>query len=626
MTTDFNIKYSSNVPVQTSSTQNVNKSDASKNNSVFDEKNTNTTNSEVQAKVDKILEEICAKFAKYGITKEDLKKLNIVQKALNFSDENLDKVPNQERMNKRVIESIEAAIKDSIVKGKVDFDKANKLSGDYLVALMSEWSSVDEFKKWNNDAKHPKHSIFDRLIAAGCLPKNATIENTTPENFEKACKQLYYKIVTPKNGKEVTADAIRSQMQTFGRLFINSSPEEKKLFANVLKDLHSDNRIKGLEILLTDKDLSEVIADRSKNPEYLLETLTALNPDGSHMTPEEAAYFTASIAKMQNESQRAEAIQKFTEYIKQWNANNADALNVLDEKIKAAQEKGVEPELTKEEQKLLLIRKNFVEGGYAGNIIGTQQNERLSAAFKTEQLDILNQNAYQLGESEYKEVLKRIQSTIDEHPEIITNGSLEDVIKDINKATNGNYSTVTSGSDAPLKAPVGTKTSTGDSADASGVGYSQTTAPDTSRLEALRNQIAPQETNDKFEIVKPETKEELEKEFSNNTSRLQDTFRNTAAFERFIENTSLSYSTIMKEAGKKYSSLAKPLQQKVLNFLTLQKNNRITLLQTINNSELTLAASRVFEINNDDLQKLSIAGCFKNMIKQHNAQKEEAMA
>ena len=58
MTTDFNIKYSSNVPVQTSSTQNVNKSDASKNNSVFDEKNTNTTNSEVQAKVDIILEKI----------------------------------------------------------------------------------------------------------------------------------------------------------------------------------------------------------------------------------------------------------------------------------------------------------------------------------------------------------------------------------------------------------------------------------------------------------------------------------------------------------------------------------------------------------------------------------------
>ena len=617
MTTDFNIKYSSNVPVQTSSTQNVNKSDASKNNSVFDEKNTNTTNSEVQAKVDKILEEICAKFAKYGITKEDLKKLYIVQKALNFSDENLDKVPNQQRMNNRVIESIKAAIKDSIVDGKVDFNKADKLSGDYLVALISEWGSVDEFKKWNNNPKHPKHSIFDRLIAAGCLPKNATIKNTTPENFEKACKQLFWKIVTPKNGKEITADAIRSQMQTFGRLFINSSPEEKKLFANVLKDLHSDNRIKGLEILLTDKKISEVIANVSTDPEYLLEALTSLNPDGKHMTPEQAAYFTASIAKMQNESQRAEAVKKFTEYVKQWNADNADALKVLDEKIKAAQEKGVEPELTEEERNLFLIRQNFVEAGYAGNIIGTQQNECLSADFKTELLENLNLNAYQLGESEYKEVLKKIQSTIDEHPEIITNGSLEDVIKDINKATNGNYSTVTSGSDAPLKAPVDTNTSTGDSADASGVGYSQTTAPDTSRLETLRNQIAPQETNDKFEIVKTKTKEEPKKDSYNNIPKLQDTYGNLAAFEELLKKT----NTSLEDIGKEFDSFSKAIQKIIIAKIETTQSDIVGYLNRVGNTKLSWYVAEKFGI---DSNKLVLPECVRNTIK--IAQKEEAMA
>ena len=81
---------------------------------------------------------------------------------------------------------------------------------------------------------------MQRLVASGCLPKDATIKNTSPEQLKEAVSKFYKTVLTKdikklryaktENGHKAgqplsKEDQIKSQLQTFGRLLINSTPE-----------------------------------------------------------------------------------------------------------------------------------------------------------------------------------------------------------------------------------------------------------------------------------------------------------------------------------------------------------------------------------------------------------------
>ena len=80
----------------------------------------------------------------------------------------------------------------------------------------------------------------------------------------------------------------------------------------------------------------------------------------------------------------------------------------------------------------------------------------------------------------------------------MTTTSKEQFTKTMDKATNGNYSTVASGSDAELKAPVQTNTEKEDTTP--DLGFATRENVDTSRLTALRQQIMTTDNKQSFKV------------------------------------------------------------------------------------------------------------------------------
>ena len=117
----------------------------------------------------------------------------------------------------------------------------------------------------------------------------------------------------------------------------------------------------------------------------------------------------------------------------------------------------------------------------------------------------------------------------------------------MDKATNGNYSTVASGSDAELKAPVQTNTEKEDTTP--DLGFATRENVDTSRLTALRQQIMTTDNKQSFKVEKTNTTNPIKtantlnekmSEAANNQDRL-------AIIKEFFEK-----SPMLKKALEKY--------------------------------------------------------------------------
>lgn len=129
----------------------------------------------------------------------------------------------------------------------------------------------------------------------------------------------------------------------------------------------------------------------------------------------------------------------------------------------------------------------------------------------------------------------------------LTTTSKEQFTKTMDKATNGNYSTVASGSDAELKAPVQTNTEKEDTTP--DLGFATRENVDTSRLTALRQQIMTTDNKQSFKVEKTNTTNPIKtantlnekmSEAANNQDRL-------AIIKEFFEK-----SPMLKKALEKY--------------------------------------------------------------------------
>lgn len=519
-------------------------------NSIYDAKqpqthdNGSTENKNISTEIDKILEKICEKFKKYGLTVEDLKKNPLIQKVCNLTDEQLAKIPDKEKAVKMYVECLETAIRDSIVDGKIDLNQVSKLSNDYFIAVSTGWT-IEGFKKHNST--HEKHSLIDRLIASGCLPKDATLENTPEPQIKRAIRRYFRQIIKYAESNPSEKD-IKLQLQTFGRLLINSSELEKALFLEVVQTLYQRNRLKGLEALFasckTDKTRQAVAAEAG-SPEYIKELTTTPDADGQVMSEDDVTAASALIAENQSEEDRTQAHEDYDNARAEWFEKNKDALEALDQKLKKAEAEGVEPELTDAEKQLLIERQNFIKAVSAGEFIGVQENKFLSDEFKELHLSDLNKDAYEVPD--YKDILNQINEYIEKNPNALTTTSKEQFTKTMDKATNGNYSTVASGSDAELKAPVQTNTEKEDTTP--DLGFATRENVDTSRLTALRQQIMTTDNKQSFKVEKNNTTNPIKtantlnekmSEAANNQDRL-------AIIKEFFEK-----SPMLKKALEKY--------------------------------------------------------------------------
>lgn len=613
--TNNNIDKKQPIAVTTTNDTAVASTPASTTNCIYDKtKDEAKVNEKVSSEIDKILEKVCEKYKKYGITVEQLKQIPLIQDICKAKDEDLVKFSDSRKQLsvKRYVEALETAIQESVKDGKVNIDKVSKLSRDYFTALITGWT-IKGFKE--AQSKHgAKHSLMQRLVASGCLPKGATFENTSPEQLKDAATKFYKTVLTKEikklryakteNGHKAgqvlsKKDQIKSQLQTFGRLLINSTPEEKEFFVDAVKHLYAENKLDGFIATYNSIDnetQKQAFVAETLEPENLKTILSEKDADGNVLSKEEATEFVSFAASKQTEENREASHAKSKEAFKQWFVQNGDALKAVQEKVAKAKAEGVEPNLTEEEKQVLVEYENYVTAGQSGEFIGTQLNDKLSKIFKEAHMAELNRDAYEMPS--YRDVLNNVNTYVENHPETFTPEAKEQFNTAMDKATNGNYTTVKTGSDAELKAPA--KRSEDSASNNADLGFASKKPVDSTKLVNLKSKISTTEEKTSFKVDK-------------NVSSAVDVLNAEKLKEKFETATTNRDKLNLID---KYFAKSTLLQEKLKQYVSRVANPLFFLnsLPTVARKHLSHELAQAGKLKEEDIQKLNLAYSEKQML------------
>lgn len=551
------------------------------------------------SKLDELLEKLCAEFSKLGLKPEELKNSGILYRISGMNQKQIESATDAQL--KQVIDCLKAAIKDSVVDGKIDLEKAGKLGNAYFIAVNTGWT-IEGFKKHNDSVK--KSSLLERLKETGCLKKDATLENTQPEELQKALFDFFNKtLLTPlKNAKSAKEkeSIYKGQLQTFGRLLINTPDEEKAIFKQAIATLASDNRLKGLNAVLASFETpqaKEAWAD-SWSVEELSQAMGAKDVEGNVPTDKDQTAMAAGIFAEKSEESIKETYSQMSEPAKQFFQENAEKLKAIKEK----EAKGIE--LT-EEEKELVAQRDLYKNLYSGAMSGTAVNQKVAEESKKEILGTMNKDAYNLPI--YKEVLKQVNEFVEEHPEALTMPK-EELVKLLDEVTNGNYSTVATDSGAELKAPAEKKV---------GVTEIVNTKTETefreaqTRQQALMNQIRAnsEQMENKFTVDKKEdVVKENEIQEKSNFSELElknKAFRSAENITKYLKETGESKFGFATEVFKKFSDMGSTTQDWAMNYFS----NASSTVQNLFLNKITGSFSGMVAAAKEvDLSKFNLVG------------------
>ena len=502
-------------------------------------------------------------------------------------------------------DALNLAIEHATSDNKLDKEKAVEIARKYNTALMTGYS-IKELKE--NKNKLNGESISARIERFFGLEKGAfsKLDDAKKTEYIKRYFNGYFQELlakAKKEGKDIKS-VYRLQMRDFGKLLINTPDEDKAIFKAAINSLLADNRLDG--VFATKASFRTQKALTAWADSWTVEEKAALKSTdelGKVISDEDLSAIQVEIGEVQSQ----EGIEK--------------SHKELNTKVKVLLQKVENGEELNEQEKLLLAAYKSL---YAGeNIALTQNNVITDKNWKNEFLKQINKDIYEHGSEIYKDVMNQVKATVEKHPEILQMPQ-EDIVKALDAATDGNYTRVMNNEEivAPQVSASSTESRTADAANNTySVNYTSeitntTPQPDTANLYNLVNTIQAnsEDKNQKFTVEKTPV--------LNATSEI---YRSTSKFEEYLKSTTQSYTSAMVDAGKNFTKLTNPLKEKVLTFVELQKNNRIQLLQRINNSQLTVTASKIFEISSEDLNKLSLATCFKQIIENRN-EKNEANA
>ena len=606
-----------NTPITATTTNDttVASTPASTTNCIYDKaKDEAKVNEKVSSEIDKILEKVCEKYKKYGITVEQLKQIPLVQDICKAKDEDLATLADSQKQLavEKYVEALETAIQESVKDGKVDIGNVSKLSRDYFVALSTGWS-IEGFKEAQNKPG-AKHSLMQRLVASGCLPKDATIKNTSPEQLKEAVSKFYKTVLTKdikklryaktENGHKAgqplsKEDQIKSQLQTFGRLLINSTPEEKEYFVDAIKHLYAENKLDGLKAIFNsceNETQRQAVAKKVLKPDTLKEITAGKDVDGNVMSQDDSTELVSCAVSKQPEEDREASHTELKEAFKQWFVQNGDAYKIAQAKVDKAKAEGVEPNLTEEEKQVLVEYENYVTAGQSGEFIGTQLNDKLSKMFKEAHMAELNRDAYEMPS--YRDVLNNVNTYVENHPETFTPEAKEQFNTAMDKATNGNYTTVKTGSDAELKAPV--KRSEDSVSNNADLGFTSKKPVDSTKLVNLKSKISTTEEKTSFKVDK-------------NVSSTVDALNAEKLTEKFAAaSTNREKLNLVDKYYKKSTLLQEKLKQcalRVANPLCF-----LNSLPTVARKHLAHVLAQAGKLKEEDIQKLNLAYSEKQML------------
>ena len=585
----------------------VNKADNSNfTNSIYsnsNKKNTSVEEKKNTSKLDELLEKLCAEFSKLGLKTEELKNSGILYRISGMNQKQIESATDAQL--KQVVDCLKAAIKDSVVDGKIDLEKAGKLGNTYFIAVNTGWT-IEGFKKHNNGVK--KSSLLERLKETGCLKNDATLENIKSDELEKALYDFFNKtLLTPlKNAKSAKekASIYKGQLQTFGRLLINTPDEEKAIFKQAIATLAADNRLKGLNAVLASFETpqaKEAWAD-SWTKDELVKVMTTKDVEGNVPTDKDQTAMTAGVFAEKSEQSIKETYSQMSEPAKQFFQENADKLKAIKEK----EAQGIE--LT-EEEKELVAQRDLYKNLYSGAMSGTAVNTKVAQENKKEILGTMNKDAYNLPI--YREVLKQVNEFVEEHPEALTMPK-EELVKLLDEVTNGNYSTVATNSNAELKPPYEEKPGTvGHENKQTAEEHEQNVAQQQATFNRIIANSNDNQANNKFVVDKNEKVEEKTKSDPKSASdffalKLKNkAFRSAENITEYLKETGESKFGFATEVFKKFSDMGSTTQDWAMNYFS----NASSTVQNLFLNKITGSFSGMVAAAKEvDLSKFNLVG------------------
>ncbi len=455
--------------------------------------NTSNTQTAQKRTVDELYNSIAALCTQYGISLSEAKKFGLMEKIAGVPQEELLNMPNSEIQ--KHVECLKAALEKLSANGKVDLKELATLANNYNIAIHTGWS-IKGYQKAQNENQE---SISDRLERFFGIED---IYSCSKEKIKEYLKRYFDNYFTEKIDKGMSREeAVKLQLQDFAKLLINTPEEKRQIFIDAAKALLAENRPEGFESVFrsyTD-DVKRTEAADSVTNKDMEELTTSPDVEGNVPTTDCATALYETRAKYQSEEGIKKSHTELNESAKKFFEENAEALKVIENKIANGEE------LTKEEQQLLVKKNNLYIAGAAGEMTGTANNVGISDEFKTQILNTMNSDAYELPI--YREVIEQVVSYVEKHPETMTMTS-EEFVKLMDKVTNGNYSTVvndikngtTTALNEPAPAAVSTPAETASNNESSNTnnnnsfGFNNSPSVDTTRLQQLTSQIASQDT------------------------------------------------------------------------------------------------------------------------------------
>ncbi|MCQ2743976.1 MAG: hypothetical protein MJ230_04165 [bacterium] len=320
-----------------------------------------------------------------------------------------------------------------------------KIARDYKTAINTGWSLEGIASRQQNG---DKKGLSERLADFNSEIGEKGFANVSPKKQKEAIKAFFFVFFNDENNKDKSHDKIvKLQMQTFGRILINSSEEEKVAFKEVVKNLLSENISQGLKEVLESLDLEadKTAFANSFTAKDIIEISETEDYYGNTPTNNDLKGITATVTSYKDKRHiktTHKALNKITtKFIEQ----NKNALNDINTKISKGEE------LTDEEQQLLdeLNRKKAIS---SGEMVGVPNNMEITAEDKKYLLGLMNEDNYNHGEDYYRDVIEGIKSYVDEHGDEL-NITIDEFNVILDKATNNNYSILSGDINAPISPP-----------------------------------------------------------------------------------------------------------------------------------------------------------------------------
>lgn len=414
---------------------------------VANQGNTSVDEKKNTSKLDKLLEKMCAEcaeFSKYGLKASEIKNSGILYRISGMNEKQFENA--DESKIKQVLDCLKAAIKDSIVDGKIDIEKAGKFGNKYYIALSTGWSSIEKYKE--NQSGESLSARMERFFG---LDKKGIKFAELPEAKIKEYLQRYFNEFFVKKLKaaktpQAKENILRQQLQDFGKLLNNTPDSEKAVFKQAITSLLADNRIKGLDATLASFDTQAARTEwaNSWSTKDYEEFATTPDVEGNVPAQKDVTAGVAKISAQKSEDNLTATHKELNDEATKFFTENKEALAKIDEKIAKGEV------LTEEEKALKLKRDNYFVAVSAGEISGTAINTVINEEAKKAILDTMNKDAHKLPI--YRDVIKQVNEFVEEHPEALTIPK-EELVKLLDEVTNGNYSAIAQNPSAELKAP-----------------------------------------------------------------------------------------------------------------------------------------------------------------------------